>query len=169
MSARAMSDPHRGTGDRPARARRRSPLPGSRTAAHDPRWPAIRVALAGLRERGRCSVRIVDADCGAGSLLILAAHHARTLGFTAVETRGIDGSPALIARARAAAVRASAPAIGLEFFVLDVFEALRAEEDLPADILLWSGPRSPAIDTALSRAALLVIAADDLAIVGRAA
>lgn len=83
-------------------------LPGSRTALHDPRWPAVAMALKSLHEEGRFSIRIVDADCGAGSLLIHAAHHARAMGYTAVEARGIDGSPALIGRARAAGGKHSA-------------------------------------------------------------
>ncbi|MDR6146775.1 hypothetical protein QE363_002568 [Sphingomonas sp. SORGH_AS870] len=125
--------------------------------AHDPRWPVIRSALSGLREQRRFSVRIVDADCGAGALLIRAVRHARMLGFTAIEGRGISGSPAMIGRARCAARRASDPAIGLEFASLTLDEALRAERDLPADILLWRGP----ITAAVSQAAILVIAQDD--------
>ena len=125
--------------------------------AHDPRWPAIRSALSGLREQRRFAVRIVDADCGAGALLIRAVRHARMLGFTAIEGRGIGGSAAMIGRARCAARRASDPAIGLEFASLTRDEALRAERDLPADILLWRGP----ITAAVSQAAILVIAQDD--------
>lgn len=144
-----------------------SSLPGSRAASHDPRWLAICAALARLREQGRHSIRMVDADCGAGSLLILATHHARALGFTAIEGRGIDGSPTLIGRARASAMRAGDPAIGLEFAVQDVLEALRSEEELPADILLWTGPHHGAVGTALSRAAVLVIADDVVTTRGR--
>jgi hypothetical protein len=44
--------------------------------------------------------------------------------------------------------------------VQDVLEALRSEEELPADILLWTGPHHGAVGTALSRAAVLVIADD---------
>lgn len=146
-------------GDRPSVLPHQAPsLPGGRMASHDPRWQAICAALARLREQGRCSVRIVDADCGAGSLLVLAAHHARALGFTAIEGRGIDQSPALVGRARASASRAGDPAIGLEFDVLDVFEALRAEEELPADILLWTALHRGPTDDFLSRAAVLIIA-----------
>jgi hypothetical protein len=137
-------------------------LPGSRTALHDPRWPAIAAALTALRDRGRFAVRIVDADCGAGCLLLQAAQYARSLGFTAIEGRGIDGSPALIGRAKAAASRQRDPAIGITFDLSDVLAALGEEHDLPADIVLWHGPRREAIDLALSRAADLVIG-DDVA------
>ncbi len=112
------------------------PLATSRTTIHDPRWPRISAALSDLRDRGRHAVRIVDADCGAGSLLLHALYHARILGFTAIEGRGIDGSPALIGRARAAAARQPDSAIGVIFECADMLAALRDEADLPADILL---------------------------------
>lgn len=71
-------------------ARRRSPGP-SRAAppqvtvrCRDPRWPALAAALAALRETRRCSVRIVDADCGRGTMLLCAARHARALGFGSI-------------------------------------------------------------------------------------
>lgn len=140
-----------------ASRRKASMLPGSGSALHDPRWPAIQAALLDLRERGRHAVRIVDADCGAGALLIMTAHHARALGFTAIEGLGIDGSPALIGRARAAAARASDRAIGLEFALVDLMEALRDEADVPADIVLWAGPHDGPVDAALAHAATRVI------------
>ncbi len=120
------------------------PLAASRTAIHDPRWPRISAALSDLRDRGRHAVRIVDSDCAAGSLLLHALHHARMLGFTAIEGRGIDGSPALIGRARAAAARQPDPAVGVIFECADMLAALRDEADLPADILLCqeTGPKS---------------------------
>ncbi|MFD1952188.1 SAM-dependent methyltransferase [Sphingomonas arantia] len=117
-------------------------VPGSKAAIHDPRWPRVAAQLASLRGAGRHAVRIVDADCGAGSLLLHAARHARALGFTAIECRGIDGSPALIGRARAAAARCVDPAIGLSFDLTDMIAALEAEQDFPADLVLWHG--SPA-------------------------
>lgn len=134
--------------------------PTLRYDRRDPRWPAIAAALAALREKGRCAVRIVDADCAAGGLLLEALGSARRLGFTAIEGRGIDGSPALIGRARAAASRAPDLAIGVEFEVADVATALEAECDLPADIILWPGSGlsdQVAVDDLLHRAGNLVI------------
>lgn len=137
---------------------RTNPHPGSWAATHDPRWPAVAACLAALRENGRFAVRIVDADCGAGSLLLHAAQQARVLGFTAIEARGIDGSPALVGRARAAASSIADPAIGLVFEVVDMVEALRQEHDLPADIVLWHGARAE--DTHPDFLAALVAAGD---------
>jgi hypothetical protein len=135
--------------------------PGSRRAAHDPRWPAVAARLALLREQRRRAVRIVDADCGAGTLLVHAVLHARSLGFTAIEGRGIDGSPALIGRANAAAGRLRDPAIGLAFEVGDMARALGDEEDCPADIVLWHGSANgcepPFVRDALARASDLVV------------
>lgn len=112
---------------------------GSRAAAHDPRWPAIAAALMALRDRRRRAIRIVDAECGAGCLLLHTLRHARALGFTAIEGRGIGGSPALIGRARANAGRLADPAIGVVFEVADLVAALREERDFPADIVIWHG------------------------------
>ena len=136
--------------------------PSSRTAAHDPRWPALAAALRALRDRKRYAVRIVDADCGAGCLLLHAVRHARALGFTAIEARGIDGSPALIGRARAAAARLGDPAIGVVFDMADMMEALREEHELPADIVLWhtaADERHHDVSDALGRAGDQVIGA----------
>ncbi len=119
-----------------------SMIPGSRAAHNDTRWAHICIALAALRTRQRHAVRIVDADCACGTLLIKAVRHAKALGFTAIEGRGIDGSPALIGRARAAAARLHEPAIGLTFEVMDMIEALASEADFPADIVLWHGGRA---------------------------
>jgi SAM-dependent methyltransferase len=116
-------------------------LPGSRAATYDPRWPAVTAALAELREQGRFAIRIVDADCGTGCLLINAVHHARALGFTAIEGHGIDGSPALIGRARAAAYRVRDLGVGVTFEMADMAGALEAERDLLPDIVLWHDPR----------------------------
>lgn len=129
------------------------PLSDRHMAQADPRWPHLAAALADLRARHRHSVRIVDADCGCGTLLIAATRYARALGFTAIEGRGIDGAPALIARARAAAARQHDPAIGLGFDCADMAMALAAETDFPADILLCRGgaghhPRIGALLTA---------------------
>ncbi|WP_341209161.1 SAM-dependent methyltransferase [uncultured Sphingomonas sp.] len=140
---------------------RPSTLPGSRTAHNDIRWAHICTALAALRARRRHAVRIVDADCACGTLLIEAVRHARALGFTAIEGHGIDGSPAMIGRARAAAARLHDPAIGLTFEVTDMIEALAGEADVPADIVLWRGSGAshdrPDLREGLAKAGDLVI------------
>lgn len=109
---------------------------GSRTAHGDQRWPTLAAALRDLHEQRRHAVRIVDADCGCGCLLLEAARYAHALGFTSIEARGIDGSPALIGRARAAAARLHDHAIGVEFDLTDMAEGLAQEADFPADIVL---------------------------------
>lgn len=132
----------------------------SRTAVHDPRWPLVESALSALRKSGRHAVRIVDADCGAGALLLQALEQARQLGFTAIEGRGIDRSPRLIGRARAAASRAEDPAIGADFAVADMIAALQAEQDFPADIVICpdiAPNRSPEVVRALRNAGRVVI------------
>ncbi len=143
---------------RPVRAR---PAPIRRSVRADPRWPHIVAALQALRDAHRHAVRIVDADCACGTLLIEVARHARTLGFTAIEGRGIDGAPALIGRARAAAQRLHDPAIGLTFDMIDLRTALAQEAEAPADLLLWPGARpadATGMAAVLSAAATLVIA-----------
>ncbi|WP_375398641.1 SAM-dependent methyltransferase [uncultured Sphingomonas sp.] len=144
-----------------AAARTAEPATVGRAAAHDPRWPGVCTALAGLREQRRRAVRIVDADCGDGRLLLAAVRHARALGFTAIEGRGIDGSPALVGRARTTAARLADPAIGVTFDMADASVALTEEFDLPADIVLWHGSRpgdlNAGIAAALSRAGDRVI------------
>jgi ribosomal protein L11 methylase PrmA len=109
-----------------------------RTAQADRRWPAIQRALFALRKAGRRSIRIVDAGCGAGDLLIQAARHARSIGFLAIEGRGIDRDPAAIVRARSTARLVSDPAIGLSFESGDARAALRDEDEVPADLVLYS-------------------------------
>jgi hypothetical protein len=148
-----MSVSRRLTSPEPQRARRHAATPAApHSAAQDDRWPAIADALARLRASKRRSVRIVDADCGAGTLLIRAARHARSLGFTAIEGRGIDGVPALIGRARSAAARLYDPAIGLCFDMADLGRALDEEAEFPADILLCDNRHGRA-DLALAIAA----------------
>lgn len=135
------------------------PFAGSWSATHDPRWSAVSNALTALREKGRHAVRIVDADCGAGSLLLHALHHARRLGFTAIEGRGVDGSPALIGRARAAAARTPDIAIGVVYEVADMRTALEQEAEFPADIVLCPVERcrDHALVAGLLRAADVVV------------
>lgn len=147
-------------------------VPVSRTAQSDPRWPHIVAALTALQRRGRHAVRIVDADCSCGTLLIEAMRHARALGFTAIEGRGIDGSPSLIGRARAAAARLHDPAIGVEFELGDMMKALEQEADFPPDIVLWHGNGSddrPAFARTLASAGDVVIGDHSAAIPERKA
>ncbi|WP_130327116.1 methyltransferase domain-containing protein [Sphingomonas sp. BK036] len=136
--------------------------PGSE-AAHDQRWPRIEAALLALQSSGRHAVRIVDADCGAGTLLLHALGHARQLGFTAVEGHGIDRSSLLIGRARSAARRAADPALGVDFEVADIVAALRDEQDLSADIVIChdlARYRRPEAVRALRNAGRIIIADD---------
>lgn len=124
----------------PASARPRGRTKHMRAAcvvSGDIRWPAVVAALRSLRIARRRSVRIVDADCGSGELLLCAARQASALGFTAIEARGIDDALALVDRARAAAAAVHDPAIGISFEFADLASALATEADFPADIVLW--------------------------------
>jgi len=163
MVMNTQTRPHRVSAAPSPKIASKTAIPGSKTATHDPRWPVIAAALAALRDDGRHAVRIVDADCGAGSLLLQAVHHARSLGFTAIEGRGIDGSPALTGRARAAANRCTNLAIGTTFEVADMVTALREEHDLPADLVIWHGmtkDRRPEVASALGNAGRIVVGDD---------
>lgn len=120
-----------------------------RPRCRDTRWPEVAAALAALRAAKRCSVRIVDADCGAGTLLLCAVRFARALGFTAIEARGIDATPALIGRARAAAAEVCDPAIGIVFERGEPIAALGEECAFPADIVLWHGSLGTPDDVAV--------------------
>lgn len=148
------------------RARRRAfHVARSRPAARpapDPRWTTLATALADLAEAGRRSVRIVDADCGDGSLLLRAVRHARRLGFVAIEGRGVSADRSSAAQARRAAARLHDDAIGLTFASEHLLDALREEAEMPADIVLWRSPGDPrAVDgplrQTLRRAGRLVI------------
>ena len=114
--------------------------PGPR--ARDRRWPAVKRRIKALRERGRRSIRIVDAGCGAGELLIAAARYARAFGFVAIEGRGIDQDPRRVAHARQAATGLDDPAIGLVFEQREVESVLREECEFPVDLLLCPAPEA---------------------------
>lgn len=144
-----ISPPPSRTSGRPARTI--API-GTSPVDADPRWGEILTALTRLREQRRSALRIVDADCGSGLLLLHALSCARTLGFTAIEGRGIDGMPALIDRARTAARILCDPAIGIGFDLADAATALEDEFDFPADIVLWKGPCTSRVAAALARA-----------------
>lgn len=102
----------------------------------DPRWPAIVSALHVLRAANRRSVRIVDADCNDGELLLCAVRQASAMGFTAIEARGLDDSLARVARARALAACLTDPAVGISFEATDPVSVLIEEGDFPADIVI---------------------------------
>jgi hypothetical protein len=150
LHLRPPSVPYRSTPWRSA-----VPRPGP-TA--DARWPVLALALTGLRQAGRRAVRIVDADCGDGALLLAAARHARMLGFVAIEARGVDGAPAPITRARAAAATFDDAAIGVSFECADMIAALAQERDLAPDIVLAPTVTSAATTRALTRTGARVIA-----------
>jgi len=124
--------------------------PGS--CCNDERWPVIAAAFLELREANRHSVRILDMDCGAGRLLLHAVRHARAIGFTAIEARGVGGVPALIGRARVAASYLVDPAIGITFETADLMTALAEELEFPADILIWHGRLAGVDQDAVARA-----------------
>lgn len=84
--------------------------------------------------------------------MLAAARQARTLGFVAIEARGVDGPPALIARARTAAAALDDAAIGVSFDCADMVAALAQEHDLAPDIVLAPAVASAATTRALTRA-----------------
>ncbi|WP_254603241.1 SAM-dependent methyltransferase [Sphingomonas bacterium] len=129
----------------------------------DRRWPAVAAALAGLRAEKRRSVRIVDIDCGAGTLLLCAVRYARTLGFTAIEARGIDTAAALVGRASASASVVNDAAIGITFERANIIDALEDESAFPADIVMWHGCAGCSVEeaNAVACAGRLVIADPD--------
>lgn len=127
-----------------------SSSPAETGESDDERWPAVAETLTGLRAAGRHSVRIVDADCGTGSLLLHAVRHARALGFTAIEARGIDDVPSLVEQGRSAAAGLADPAIGICFDSEDLVPTLAEEAEFPADIILWCG--DPYCRTRVARA-----------------
>jgi SAM-dependent methyltransferase len=99
-------------------------------------WARIDAVLIDLRARGRHAIRILDLGCGPGTWLLRTAARARDLGFTAIEGRGIDLSPAMIALARQAATGLRDPRIGLSFDVGDILETLEEEGHHACDLAL---------------------------------
>lgn len=96
-------------------------------------WQRIDAELVAIRTAGRSSIRIVDAGCGPGTWLLRCVLRARALGFTTIEGRGFDISPAMIALARQAASDVRDRAIRLDFAVADIMEGLeddRKQSDL---------------------------------------
>jgi hypothetical protein len=83
--------------------------------------------------------------------LLCGVRYARTLGFTAIEARGIDDAQRLVHRAQAAAAVLHDPAIGICFEARNLAQALDEESEFPADIVLWH--RCPTGDAAPDRSA----------------
>jgi SAM-dependent methyltransferase len=109
--------------------------PGEQSSDDDIR-AKIDAVLRDLRLRGRHALRIVDLGCGTGGWLIATARHARRLGFTAIEGRGVDRDPDAIERAWAAALVRHDPAIGLSFDVGSVACAVDEESEQGCDLIL---------------------------------
>jgi hypothetical protein len=109
-------------------------------AEKDPCWKPLVARLQSLRKSGRRSVRIVDVNCGDGSLLIAATREARKLGFLAIEGSGVDPDADNIDDARRQARWLSDCAIGLEFEKATPMPSLLAEAEFPADIILYAPP-----------------------------
>ena len=63
-------------------------------------WRRIDVKLAALASSGCRSLTILDAGCGPGTWLRRIALRARELGFAALELRGLDISPKMVALAQ---------------------------------------------------------------------
>ncbi len=63
-------------------------------------WRRIDVKLAALASSGNRSLKILDAGCGPGTWLRRIALRARELGFAALELRGLDISPKMVALAQ---------------------------------------------------------------------
>lgn len=92
--------------------------------------------LIRLWTQGRRAIRILDAGCGPGTWLLRLMVRARDMGFTAIEGRGIDISPAMIDLARARSDVASDAHIGVRFDVGDILDALDDEDERSFDIVL---------------------------------
>lgn len=113
-------------------AGRGEPSPDRRTS-----W-LVENALLEMQATGRHAVRIVDIGCGSGAVLIRALACARSLGFVAIEGRGVDASSDDIMIARWATQNWADPAIGLAFEAGDIARALADEEEDAVDILLYA-------------------------------
>ncbi len=99
-------------------------------------WARLDAALIRLRTSGRHAIRILDAGCGPGTWLLRMVVRARDLGFTAIDARGFDISPEMIALAGERLDLANDPHIGVTFEVADLLDALDEEEDASYDLTL---------------------------------
>jgi SAM-dependent methyltransferase len=107
---------------------------------HGPSRQRIESELAELRHGGRRSIRMLDLGCGAGERLLHAAAFARSIGFVAVEGRGVDLSALRIRQARYDARQVEDPGIALRFDAGEVIGALASEHDGAADLAFLSQP-----------------------------
>lgn len=128
-------------------------------AERDPRWHSLVTRLKSLRRHKRRAVRIVDVNCGDGTLLIQAVRLARSLGFLAIEALGVDSDADHIDDARDRARMMKDTAVGLDFQVAEAFAQLQVEADFPADIILYdASARAPkALRDAAARAGNLAL------------
>lgn len=99
-------------------------------------WSRIDAALIELHAQGRHAIRVLDLGCGPGTWLLRVAIRARDLGFTAIEGRGVDLSPEMIALARQSAAALSDPRIGLSFDTGEILEVLEDEGRHACDLAL---------------------------------
>lgn len=96
----------------------------------------VDAALLEMQAAGRHAVRIVDIGCRSGATLIRALVRARSLGFVAIEGRGVDLSGDDVMVARWATQSWRDPAIGVSFEAGDILDALAQEEDAGIDLLI---------------------------------
>lgn len=141
VSARHAADAYDATGARYLRyadGTNNQPLEFSSRYAFADRtlWSRIEASLIALHASGRRAIRVLDIGCGPGTWTLRTARRAAELGFTAIECRGIDPSPGMIALAKQAAAGVESSTIGLTFEVTDLHSALASEDDHSADLVL---------------------------------
>ena len=85
---------------------------GSLSHADRELWRRIDLKLNALAASGSRSLKVLDAGCGPGTWLLRIALRAREIGFAAIELRGLDISPKMVALAQ--------DAIDLDGICLDV-------------------------------------------------